>query len=168
MPLHWSWSWGQQSVSPRCACYSMGGVLHDNGSPWSSWFGPVIMELQSTSKLGQSEWIPSILNLLYLGYSFYLVNGCLVGEETQILLVPPTWTRAKVPHIRTFKLWTFKDANVHPHVQSRKLLHVSGIQCHVRASSTRGCAFVYFTVQDCIVYSSTVSFFQAQDVLKQA
>ena len=50
------------------------------------------------------------------------------------------------------------------HIQSRKLVHVSGIHCHVWASSTSGCAFVYFTVQYCIEYSSTVSLFQAQDV----
>ena len=48
------------------------------------------------------------------------------------------------------------------------LVHVSGVPCHVHASSTSGCAFVYFTVQYCIEYSSTVSLFQAQDVWKQA
>ena len=53
-------------------------------------------------------------------------------------------------------------------VQSRKLVHVPGVHCHVCASSTSGCAFVYFTVQYCIEYSSTVSLFQAQDVQKQA
>ena len=31
--------------------------------------------------------------------------------------------------------------------QSRKLVHMSGAQCHMHASSTRGCAFVYFTIQ---------------------
>ena len=54
------------------------------------------------------------------------------------------------------------------HVQPRNLVHVSGVHCHVRASSTSGCAFVYFTVQYCIEYGSTVSLFQAQDVQKQA
>ena len=54
------------------------------------------------------------------------------------------------------------------HVQSHKLVHMSVIHCHVRASSTSGCAFVYFTVQYYIEYSSTVSLFQAQDVRKQA
>ena len=72
-----------------------------------------------------------------------------------------------VPYIRTFKLRTFKDANVCSHVQSCKLVHVSGVHCHVRASFTNGCAFVYLTVQYCIDYSSTVSLFQAQDVRKQ-
>ena len=48
------------------------------------------------------------------------------------------------------------------HVQSCKLVHVSGIHCHVRASSTSGYAFVYFTVQYRIEYSSTASLFQAQ------
>ena len=45
-----------------------------------------------------------------------------------------------------------------------KFVHVSCVHCHVYESSTSGCAFVYFTVQDCIEYSSTVSLFQAQDV----
>ena len=45
--------------------------------------------------------------------------------------------------------------------------HVSGVHCHVHAFSTSGCAFVYFTVQYCIEYSSTISLFQAQDVQKQ-
>ena len=71
------------------------------------------------------------------------------------------------PLIQTFKFRAFKDANVHSHVQSRKFAPVSGVHCHVRASSTSGCAFVYFTVQYCIEYGSTVSLFQAQDVQKQ-
>ena len=44
---------------------------------------------------------------------------------------------------------------------------MSGLHCHVRASSTSDGACVYFTVQCCIEYSSTVSSFQAQDVQKQ-
>ena len=63
---------------------------------------------------------------------------------------------------------TSKDANVCLHVQSRKLVHMPGVLCHMPVSSTSGCAFVYFTVQYCIEYSSTVSLFQAQDVRKQA
>ena len=73
----------------------------------------------------------------------------------------------QVPYIRTFKLRTFKDANMCSHVQSHKLVHVSGVHCHTHASSISGCAFVYFTVQYYIEYSSTVSLFQAQDVQKQ-
>ena len=69
--------------------------------------------------------------------------------------------------MRTFKLRTFKDVDLSSHVQSRKLVHVSGVHCHVRASSTSVCDFVYFIVQYCIEYSSTVSLFQAQDVRKQ-
>ena len=52
----------------------------------------------------------------------------------------------------------------HLHVQSRKLVHTPGVHCHmsgvphhVRASSTSGCAFVYFTVQYCIKKYSTIS-----------
>ena len=75
---------------------------------------------------------------------------------------------SKPPTYEPSKLQTFKDEIVHSHVQSRKLVHVSGVHCHVHASSTSGCAFVYFTVQYCIEYSSTVSLFQAQDVWDQA
>ena len=77
----------------------------------------------------------------------------------------PMWTGFKtvqqVPYIQTFKLWTFKDVNTHSHVQSHMLVHVSGVHGHVRASYTSGCAFVYFTVQYCLEYSSTVSLFLA-------
>ena len=47
------------------------------------------------------------------------------------------------------------------HIQSRRLVHVSGAHCHVCAAS--GCAFVYF-VQYCIEYRNSVSLFQSQDV----
>ena len=66
--------------------------------------------------------------------------------------------------MQTFKLQTFKDANVHSLVQSEKLIHMSEVHCHLRASSTSGCAFVSFAVQICIEYSSRVSLFQAKDV----
>ena len=39
------------------------------------------------------------------------------------------------------------------HVRSHKLVHVSGVHCHVCAASTSGCAFVYFPVQYCIEYT---------------
>ena len=48
-----------------------------------------------------------------------------------------------------------------------KLVHRSGVHCHIYASCTNGCAFVYFTVQYYIEYSSAVSSFQAQDVWKK-
>ena len=41
---------------------------------------------------------------------------------------------------------TFKEANVRSHVQARKLVHVTGVHCHVCASSTSNCGFIYFTV----------------------
>ena len=53
-------------------------------------------------------------------------------------------------------------------VESHKLVHMSGVHCHMHASSTSGCAFVYFTVQYCIEYSSRVSLFQAQDVKRKS
>ena len=65
------------------------------------------------------------------------------------------------------KFRTFKDGNMHSHVQSHKLVHVSDVRCDVHVSSTRVCAFVYFTVQYCTEYSSIESLFQAQDVQKQ-
>ena len=43
------------------------------------------------------------------------------------------------------------------HVQSYKLVHVSGIHCHTPASSTSGFAIVYFTVQYCIEYGTFIS-----------
>ena len=58
----------------------------------------------------------------------------------------------------SLQMQTFNDANMHSHVQSRKLVHMSGVHCHLRASSTSGCAFVYFIVQYCIDYSSTLYF----------
>ena len=42
------------------------------------------------------------------------------------------------------------------------------MHCHLHASTTSGCALVYFTVQHCVEYSSAVSLFQIQDVQKQA
>ena len=36
--------------------------------------------------------------------------------------------------------------NVHSHVQSCKLVHMSGVRCHVHASSTNGCV-LHCTVQ---------------------
>ena len=48
------------------------------------------------------------------------------------------------------------------------IVHMSGVHCHMHASSKSSYAFVHFTVQYCIEYSSTVSSFQPQDVRKQA
>ena len=56
---------------------------------------------------------------------------------------------------------------MHLHVQTWKLVHVSGVHGHLCASSISGYAFVYFIVQYCIEYNSTVFSFQAQDVCKQ-
>lgn len=52
----------------------------------------------------------------------------------------------QVPYIQIVKLRTYKDVNVRSRVQSPKFVHVSGVHCHVRASSS-GCAFVYFAVR---------------------
>ena len=61
----------------------------------------------------------------------------------------------------------FKDVDVCLHAQSLELVHVSGVHCHACASSTSGCAFVYFAVPDGIERNSVVSLFQAQDIQKQ-
>ena len=64
------------------------------------------------------------------------------------------------------KMRTFKDMNVPLHVQSHKLVPVSGIHCPMHTTSAIGFASVHFTVL-CRV-SSTVSLFQAQGVWKQS
>ena len=42
------------------------------------------------------------------------------------------WGTSTVLYICTYKLWTFKDANVCSLVQSCKSVHMSGIHCHSR------------------------------------
>ena len=51
------------------------------------------------------------------------------------------------------------------HVQSCKLVHVSGIHCHMCASSIQ--IVLLCTIQYWIQYSSTVCLFQALDVQEQ-
>ena len=70
---------------------------------------------------------------------------CLLNAAQCSLLGSFVWIQ-QVPYIRTFELWAFKDVNTCLHIQSRKLVHVSGVHCHMCASSTSGCAFVYFTI----------------------
>ena len=53
---------------------------------------------------------------------------------------------------------SFIDGNVCSHVQLCKLVHVSGVCCHMHGSFISGCAFVYFTIQYCIEYTSTAYF----------
>ena len=50
----------------------------------------------------------------------------------------------------------FKDTIVPSQVQSRKQVQVSGVHCHVPASSISGFTFVFFPVQDYIEYSRVV------------
>ena len=51
-----------------------------------------------------------------------------------------------VPYIQTFKFQTCKDKNRCPHVQSHKLVYVSGVHCHM-------CAYkrLCFSVLYCVV-----------------
>ena len=60
----------------------------------------------------------------------------------------------------------FQRCKVHLHVQSCRLVHMSGIHFHEYASFASGSAFVYFTVEYYVEYRSTVCLFQAQDVQK--
>ena len=78
-----------------------------------------------------------------------------------------TYLTQQVPYIQTFKLQNFEGVSVRSHVQSRDLVCTPGVCCHVRASSTNGCAFVHFT-WFCTEKSRTVSLFEGQDVWKQA
>ena len=50
-------------------------------------------------------------------------------------------------------------------MSNHMLVHMSGIHCHMCASSTSGCVLCILLY--CIEYSSTVSLFQGQDVQKQ-
>ena len=47
------------------------------------------------------------------------------------------------------------------HALSRELVHVSGVHRRVHASSTSGCACVYFTVQQCSICISSPGFPEA-------
>ena len=63
-----------------------------------------------------------------------------------------------LPYIQTFKLQTFKDVNVCPHIQSRTFTHVLvGIVRHVHPLQVS--AFLRLAVQDCIEYSGAVAYF---------
>ena len=58
----------------------------------------------------------------------------------------------------TYKPASFKLSNMWmciPMSGHVKLVHVSGVHCHMRASSTNGCAFVYFSVQ-CYIKDSSI------------
>ena len=60
---------------------------------------------------------------------------------------PPPGSLATVSPLHTnLQVVSFKEANVCSHVQAHKLVHVSGVHCHVCASSTSNCGFIYFTV----------------------
>ena len=100
--------------------------------------------------------------------TYFLIPTLLLKFFIAILLRERAFPSPPIIYIQTFKLQTFRDANVPSYVQSCELVHVSGVHHHMHASSTSGCGFVYFTVQYCIEYSSTESLFQAQDVRKQA
>ena len=60
-------------------------------------------------------------------------------DQTQMRFLPCI---VKSPQVRIFKLRT---------VQSRKLVHVSHVHCHMCASSTSGCTLLYSTVQSTVV-----------------
>ena len=119
------------------------------------WSWSVISQPDWGSWKQRPSWTSRTLNSL--GRSL-LSHGCLCTPGSAMSLIVPVQYVPK----RSSKLQTFKDVNVHSRVQSCKLVYMFGVYCHVRASSTSGCAFVYFTVQYCIEYSSTVSLFPAR------
>ena len=57
---------------------------------------------------------------------------------------------------------------MHSHVQTCKVVYMSGVHCYMCAPSTSDFAFVYFTVESFAEDSSRVCLFQAQDIWKQA
>ena len=66
-------------------------------------------------------------------------------------------TVQQVPYIGTFRLQTFKDVNMHLHVQSRYF--TSGLHCHTCASSKVTvllCTLLYRTVWNTISVSHSV------------
>ena len=95
--------------------------------------------------LSDSSMSPGLLNGRLLGHLVpvpeLLPRDTPEHEKSQLLL---QW----VPYIWSFKLWTFKDANVRLHVQLRKLVHMSDVHCHVCASSASSCTFVYWVGQN--------------------
>ena len=87
----------------------------------------------------------------YNGFGFYFANENF-KQRTD-----------KSPTYQPSKIRTFQDGNTHSHVQSRQLVHVSGVHRHVCASSTvHKCAFVYRTglyrVQQYSIFLKLISF----------
>ena len=66
------------------------------------------------------------------------------------IIVSPLHTNLQVVNFWTICVWMSDQV---------KLVHVSGINCHMSASSTNGWTFVCFTIQHCVEDSSTVSLF---------
>ena len=69
----------------------------------------------------------------------------------------------KAGNLNQNNVWDY--SNLRSHIQSHKLVQMSGMHCHMHASSTSDS--VCFTVEHCIEHSRTVSLFQAQDGWKQ-
>ena len=81
---------------------------------------------------------------------------CMLSYTFQQIHVTHFITIQYVPYMQTFKLPTFKDTNMCMHIESCKLVHVSGVHCHMHAFSGRSCAFVYLTLQHCIECSCSI------------
>lgn len=104
---------------------------------WQTFRWSVTVELMLMVRL------QSVLPLLFKMYICIHLNltqttGLSLAGKMKIL----SMNIQQVPCIWTFKLRTFKYVSVHLHVQSRKLVHVSGIYCRVPGPFAGDCAFV--------------------------
>ena len=106
---------------------------------------------------------------IFLTFSKYETGAqeklSILPKNTQQPMESQNWvtavTDSEAPHLPralgtnvntgTCTLQTFKDVNMHSHVQSHELVRVSGVHCHLRVSSTSGRASVYCTVQSTLV-----------------
>ena len=80
----------------------------------------------------------------YYGFLLLLLGKIENGQYSKSPTYEPT-------SFKLSNMWTWVPMSSHI-----KLVHMSGVHCHLRASSTNGCAFVYFAAQYYIKYSSTV------------
>ena len=98
-----------------------------------------------------------IQNNLYLFFFFF--EGPWFWYYRFLLLLLGKIENGQYSKSPTYEPTSFKLSNMWtciPMSNHIKLVHVSGVHCHMHASSTNGCAFVYFAVQYFIKYSGTV------------
>lgn len=93
--------------------------------------------------------------LLFLSFLSFFHLSCqhFTSLHTKLLL---TNKYSKSPPYVTSKLQAFKAMNICSHVQSLKLVYVSGIYCHVHTSPTSSCPFMYFLLLSTIYSINTI------------